>query len=187
MKLTIGKTVSALAVILTVGFFEYGRSPYSSAVAASDQTKAAAPSSKLVSLGFISGSWRTEFGGDQLEEYWSLPSGNSMMGVFRWIKGGRVWMNELLTIIDEGEHAVFRLKHFDARMVGWEEKAEALTMKLVRNEASEAVFEGTKGEQPLRFTYKKVGEGLLIRIESFRDGKPKTDEFTFHRAIDPKP
>lgn len=175
-------TVTFLALVVAAGFFGYGRSRSSAVVSASDPTVPTASSPKLATLGFISGSWQTELGGDQLEEHWSLPAGDSMMGVFRWMKGSKLWMNELLTIVDDGEHVVLRLKHFDSKMVGWEEKADALTMKLVRNEASEAVFEGTKAEQPLKFTYKKVGESLLIRIDSSRDGKPKTDEFTLRRA-----
>jgi len=92
-------------------------------------------------------------------------------------------MNELITIVDEGDQVVFRLKHFDAKMVGWEEKAESLTLKLVRNDAQGAVFEKTKSEQPLRITYRKTGEdSLVVVLEGSQEGKPKTDEFTFRRA-----
>ena len=175
-------TVTTLALVLAAGLFGYGRTCPSADGAMSDPA-AAPPSAKLAPLAFISGLWRTDFGGDQLEEYWSPPAGDSMMGVFRWMKGGRVWMNELLTIVDEGDQVVFRLKHFDAKMVGWEEKAECLTLKLVRSSAEEAVFEGSKPEKPLRITYRKTGENsLIVVLESSRDGKPKTDEFNFRRA-----
>lgn len=174
-------TVTVLALIGAGGFFAYGRSRPNPDGAGSD-TAAPATSPKLAPLAFISGRWQTEFDGNQLEEYWSPPAGDSMMGVFRWMKNGKVWMNELLTVVDEGEQVVFRLKHFDAKMVGWEEKADALTLKLVRAEANEAVFEGMKAEQPLRFTYRMAGEALQIRIDGSRDGKPKTDEFTLRRV-----
>ena len=151
--------------------------------AASDPAASPA-SSKLAPLAFMGGRWETEFGGDQLEEYWSPPAGDSMMGVFRWMKGGKVWMNELITIVDEGDHVAFRLKHFDAKMVGWEEKSECLTLKLVRASASEVVFEESKPEQPLRITYRKAsGDVLHVILEHPGGGKPKSEEFTFRRAL----
>ena len=176
-------TVTSLALVAAAGLFGYARSRSSADGALSEPAAASTPSTKLALLAFISGRWQTESGGDQLEEYWSPPAGDSMMGVFRWMKGGKVWMNELITIVDEGDQVVFRLKHFDAKMVGWEEKAECLTLKLVRTSASEIVFEESRPEQPLRITYRKTGEdSLQVSLERSRDGKPKTDEFTFRRV-----
>lgn len=176
-------TVTVLALVVAAGLFGYGRSHPGADGAMSEPAAASPASSKLAPLAFISGLWQTETGGDQLEEYWSPPAGDSMMGVFRWMKGGKVWMNELITIVDEGDQVVFRLKHFDAKMVGWEEKAECLTLKLVRSSANEVVFEESKPEQPLRITYRKAGEdSLQVSLERSRDGKTKTDEFTFRRA-----
>ena len=183
MKRYEGSAVTVLALVVSAGLLGYGRSRPGAEGAPSDTVAASPASTKLASLSFISGHWQTETGGDQLEEYWSPPAGDSMMGVFRWMKGGKVWMNELLTIVDEGEQIVLRLKHFDAKMVGWEEKAESLTLKLVRSSANEAVFEGSKPEKPLRITYRKPGENsLIVVLGSSRDGKPKTDEFNFRRA-----
>jgi len=182
MKRYQSKPVISCLVVAALTF-AYGLSGPRAGGETSDPAASSATSSKLAPLAFISGRWHTEFGGDQLEEYWSPPAGDSMMGVFRWMKGGKVWMNELITIVDEGEEIVFRLKHFDAKMVGWEEKGECLTLKLVRSGANEVVFEESKPKQPLRITYRKMGEdSLVVVLESLGDGKPKADEFTFRRA-----
>ncbi len=174
--------VIGLALVIVAGVLSSAFLGMQVIGATSEDKIASSSSGKLTPLSFISGRWITELGGDQLEEYWSPPAGDSMMGVFRWMKNGKVWMNELLTIVDEGDKIVFRLKHFDAKMVGWEEKAEALTLKLVSSTEAEAVFEGLKGEPALKFTYRKVEGNLQVRIDSTRDGKPNADVFTLRRA-----
>ena len=83
----------------------------------------------LQGLAWMAGEWQATRGEDILEERWSSPVGNSLIGTFRWIKsGGRVWMFELMTFTVEGEDVIFRLRHFSGEMVPWEgpEKEAAL-------------------------------------------------------------
>ena len=84
-------------------------------------------------LAWMEGRWVCRQKGDVLEEIWSAPSGDCMMGMFRWMKDDKVWMYELMTIIADGDEIVFRLKHFDRNMVGWEEKDKSISAKCCRS------------------------------------------------------
>ena len=130
----------------------------------------------LQRLKWMHGEWISSQGGDTLHETWSTAHRDSMMGMFRWIKGDKVWMFELITITAEGDEVVFRLKHFSRGMVGWEEKDESLTAKLTHMSENEAVFDGERKGKALRFVYEKQDGDLVIRI-----GKDEPTELRFQR------
>ena len=140
------------------------------------------PVQSVAELGWIAGSWRTTLGTDQLEEIWGEPMGNQLAGAFRWIKDGKIWMNELITITDEGERIVFRLRHFSKDMVPWEEKDGAITLPLISAGEREAVFESSDPRHPMRFVYRRPSEDkLTVSIESTDKDKPSTKTFEFTR------
>ena len=47
---------------------------------------------------WLTGCWRKTGEGQQLEESWGEPLGNSMTGTFRWLKKGEGWVYEFLLI-----------------------------------------------------------------------------------------
>ena len=47
------------------------------------------PQARLDDLKFISGHWQSEMDGGISDEHWSLPMGDGMMGMFRYIKDGK--------------------------------------------------------------------------------------------------
>jgi hypothetical protein len=144
-------------------------------------TPSAAPPD-LDPLAWLQGTWRGEVGGDHLEEYWSPPVGDSMIGMFRWIKGGKVWMYEMLAITVDGNDIVFRLRHFDNKMVGWEED-KSLHWKLTQGGAEELVFENPNQKAATRITYRRSSPGeVTVRIDGEKDGKPSTNEFRFRKS-----
>ncbi len=117
------------------------------------QTSADA-SLQLASLAWMEGVWVRRQGTDLLEETWFAPQGDSMVGMFRWIKDGKLWMVEMMTItIDDGE-LVFRLRHFDRKQTPWEEKNSPMTCKLKSIAEREVAFERVDGE--------KAGSGYVI-------------------------
>lgn len=168
-----------LAGLLILGLLPIG-------LFAGDQGKApsvVAPSPKLASLGWIAGAWRAHVDGDQLDEVWTAPSGDSMFGSFRWMKGGKAWMFEMLTIMVEGEDVILRIKHFDNKGVGWEEKTDAVTMKLVKLEGHNAYFERIKSEEVFTLSFHKVEDDVLsVRVPISKDGKEEVQDFRFCRT-----
>ncbi len=142
-----------------------------------------APSAKLAEISWMAGTWKADVSGDQLDEYWSPPSGDSMFGAFRWMKGGKPWMYEILMIAEEGNDVVLRLKHFDHKLVGWEEKAESVAFRLVGHDAQTAEFERIESEERTKLTYRKPSpDEFIVELEHTTKEGMKKDEFRFRRA-----
>ena len=54
-----------------------------------------------------------------------------MIGMWRYVGKGKLQIFELLSITDDDDGPVFRLRHFDPRMVAREEKDKPLALRLV--------------------------------------------------------
>jgi hypothetical protein len=136
----------------------------------------------LSELNFIQGHWVTEVDGGQLEEIWSAPAGDSLMGMFRWLKEGKVWLYEILTIRAEEDGIRFRFRHFSETLVPWEPKDKPLTFKLISLEDGEAVFENPLQDHPRRYSFIKDGDNRLrVRIQAFRDGDLTPGDVFYYR------
>lgn len=146
-----------------------------------------AANEKLAKVAWIAGSWTATMEGDYLDEFWSPPHGDSMIGMFRWTKKDRLWMSEKLSIVTEGDDIVLRVKHFDRSMVGWEDKDKAITLPLASQNDSESVFEtvdqsGTTTEA-VRLTYRRTGADTMdIILETKKQDKQRRLEFHFQRG-----
>lgn len=128
---------------------------------------------------FMTGHWVGEAGGAFSEEVWTAPEGDSMVGMWRLVKDGKTQLFELLTVSTDTEHGlVMRLRHFNADLVGWEEKDKPFVFPLVRSGEGEVAFEGEGTEGKVRLTYRRDGaEGLVAVLE--KGGK--TSEFRYRR------
>lgn len=132
-------------------------------------------------LAWIAGQWQGQKGADLLDEHWSAPGGGTMMGMFRWVKGGKLLVYEFLTFEDSATAPVLTFRHFGAGLIGWEEKDAPIRCPLAGGGPGEAVF-ACEG-MPMRLTYRRTGEnGLTVLLERQKDGKSSTDEFAYSRA-----
>jgi hypothetical protein len=123
---------------------------------------------ELAAFEFLVGTWRGEMDGGLVEEIWSRPEGNAMMGMFRWLNAeGRSRMYELLTISREGDETFLRLRHFTSSMVAWEEKDAPVVMKLVESSTGRALFENVNEADRLeRIVFHQPEAGkLAIDVE----------------------
>jgi Domain of unknown function (DUF6265) len=146
------------------------------------QISAPAPSRAVLSdLSWMSGRWIDDSGGNLSEEIWSAPSGDSMMGMWRYVSGGEVRIFELLTVSVEPTGIVMRLRHFDPDLAAREDKGNPVTLALVGWKPREAAFEGPAVGAPglVRLTYRRLSEDTLTSTLE-KDGR--TQEFTFRRA-----
>jgi hypothetical protein len=96
---------------------------------------------RIEDFAFISGHNRGEMDGGIIDEHWSEPAGNSLIGMFRYIKGGKVQRYEFLSIENSPNGPVLRLKHFNPGLIGLEDKTEFSSYALVSLKPGEAVFE----------------------------------------------
>ena len=131
-------------------------------------------SPEMWKLGFISGCWK---GGDKvqiLEEQWTMPAGQSMLGVGRTIKDGKTEFYEFLQIRERSD-GIFYIA---------EPKGEkAVSFKLVKVNDSQAIFENPQHDFPQRIIYQKAIDGsLLASLEGTESGKPKRIEFAMKRV-----
>lgn len=145
----------------------------------SAQTAPAAPTKTLADLAFMTGHWSGTVGGTAIEEFWSKPDGDNMMGVYREVTGGKVEMYEILALEQEASGPVLRLKHFDRGLKGREERDVAKTFTLVESDAASARFQETGTSTVL--LYRRVSpdvlEASLIKV---KDGKPSEIVFRYN-------
>ncbi len=135
----------------------------------------------LADLSWFGGRWVDDAGGNLSEETWSAPAGDSMQGMWRYVAGGKVRIYEILAITAEEGGLVLRLRHFDAKLVGREDKATPLELKLVSWKARQASFEGPAvGASGLvRLSYARPSDDRLVCTLE-KDGKK--EDFAFRRA-----
>ena len=150
--------------------------------AALAQFPAPAPSrAVLADLSWMAGRWVDDSGGNLSEEVWTAPEGDSMMGMWRYVSGGKTRIYEMLTITLEPDGIVMRLRHFDPKLVGREEKERSVELHLAAWKPREAVFEGPAVGAPgtVRLTYRRPTDDSL---ETTLEKEGKAQEFRFRRA-----
>ncbi len=137
----------------------------------------------LDAFSWLAGDWYGEKGGARIEEHWSAPAGNAMMCMFRWIQGDQVRFYEFVTIEQEAEKVVLRIKHFNPGLIGWEEKEDSIAFTLVQLDGETAVFIKQNSPDAVWMVYQQVNNDTLIAsFESEGEGaKPAEDAFIFKR------
>lgn len=114
---------------------------------------AGSPRASLDDIAWIQGHWQGEAMGGIMEEIWSSPLGGSMMGAFRLIVDDEVRFYEFVTISEEDNSLMLRLKHFHSDLKGWEEKDETVDFPLVKITENKVYFDG--------FTIEKVSDNEM--------------------------
>lgn len=100
------------------------------------------PAARMADFSWLVGRWHGEGLGGVIEEVWSEPAGGAMVGYFRLVQNGKPSFYEIMTLVEAENSVEMRLKHVNPDMTGWEEKADFVTFRLVRQDASGAYFEG---------------------------------------------
>ncbi len=136
----------------------------------------------LRDLSFLKGTWcGKSASGSYVEEFWSGPQGDSIIGHCRFIKDGKTTFYELLTIVSTPGGISLRMRHFDKAFKGWDEKDEAGDCVLINSSANEAVFDNNMSQHKVRVTYRRAGpKSLNVSIEDTRDGKTSSYPFEYH-------
>ena len=139
---------------------------------------------RLSDLGWIAGHWVNDEGGNLSEEVWTAPVGDSMVGMWRFVADGKVKIFEILTRTEDEGGVSLRLRHFDPRLVGREDKDRPVELKVVKLQGREVVFEGeeSSGQGRVRLTYRRVDDASLAVT---LDKAGKKEEFSFKRRAHP--
>lgn len=147
------------------------------------------PGKTLKDVAFIAGTWRGGEPGEMYEEIWSSPSGANMTGLYRWLQGDKAVMFEILTISQEKERVVLRLRHFHGNLQPWKSEDQPAELNLIElndvgDGAGEAVFESVdSARQPRRIVYDCPKPGKMdIRVEFTPESKRETLVFSLKRT-----
>lgn len=133
-----------------------------------------APKPTLDSLAWMAGSWTGATRGIDMEEHWTAPKGNSMIGIHRDIGKGRTLSFEYLRIEQRGDQIVY------LSMPNGRSPATPFPLKEIAG--MRVVFENTAHDFPQRIIYWKDGNDLRARIEGLLNGKADSDEWRWSPA-----
>lgn len=142
--------------------------------------QASAPVASLQALSFLSGHWTGESEGDFQEEYWSPVYGNSMLGTFRVVHAGTPVFYEFWVIELDGGRPVYKLKHFNGGLQGWEDKNDVVALPVRELSLNHVLFSNGTGTLTLR--YDRNGSKLTATLHHISHGKPSDEVFILHRA-----
>jgi Domain of unknown function (DUF6265) len=135
-----------------------------------------APRPSLKELGFMAGCWRGASGGGAIiDEYYTPPTENLMLGVSRYTKGGRVTTYEFTTISVQGDS--------DLVLTPRPEGQPPADFHLAKLESGAAVWSNPKHDFPQTISYRKLGnDSLLARIEGPGPQGPRSSEWKMGRV-----
>jgi hypothetical protein len=133
-------------------------------------------------LSWLAGRWRGDADSTRLEEHWSLPAGDCMMGMFRAVRDGHVRAYQFMSLEQDPEGVLLRVKRFDPGLVGREDRDRSVVFRLEHATSHEAVFDYEGPESPKRLTYRRAGrDSLYVRLERVQGGEHGVMNFRFVR------
>lgn len=134
------------------------------AVTALAVTPAAGQSWTLDDLRFMSGCWEGTFGnGGVMEEFYSTPSANLMVGTTRYLRGARVVQFEFTRVERDSTGTIWMIPYPSGRM-------SEDPFRLTTWDGREAVFEAPEHDYPKRILYRRLEDGRRVaRIDGGPD------------------
>jgi hypothetical protein len=128
----------------------------------------------LSAFAWLAGVWEATQGNRAVEEHWTTPTANAMIGMSRTVTGDRTAEFEFLRIEKRGA---------DLFYVPQPSGRPPVSFKLTSSDSGRFVFENTTGDDRVhRIEYRRDGDsGLVARVEGAQDGKPFAFEFRYRR------
>lgn len=130
---------------------------------------AAQTKTTLADLAFISGNWEMVGPKQRVEERWTPPATNAMLGLSRTLREGRMAEFEYLRIVERAD-GIFYIAQPGGR--------PATEFKLTKFDGSAAVFENPQHDFPKRIIYRKNADGSLTASIDAGEGT-KGPSFSF--------
>jgi len=128
----------------------------------------------LGQFAWLAGRWELVDGSRHVEEQWTAPSSNMMVGMSRTVSGGRTTAFEFLRIEKRGA---------DLYYVPQPNGRPPVAFKLTSDADGRFVFENNTGEDRVsRIEYRRLGDdGLDARVEGSENGKPFAFAYRYKR------
>jgi hypothetical protein len=131
----------------------------------------------LADLGFMAGCWRgASDGGAVIDEYYTPPSENLILGMSRYTKGGRVTSYEFTTIAAQGDSDLV----LTPRPVG----QSPADFSLTKLQPGMAVWSNPKHDFPQVISYRSLGsDSLAARIEGPGPNGTQSSEWRMGKVL----
>lgn len=147
----------------------------------------------LADLAWFEGTWRAvtvSASGERTEqeEHWGAAIGETRLGWFRMLRGGRARFYEFQAQRADSAGVRLQIKHFGREMDGWEAPDSSTTYTLEHVGDHEARFACPGDDFPV-MTYRVRDDTLAIRLEGTdrASGRPAAMEFRLARVRDAGP
>ncbi len=161
--MSISRLILVTFIILSTAVF--GQNEQLNTLTYSDTT--GSPKADLSNIQWIVGHWKSEAFGGIIEEVWTPPLGGSMMCAFKLVVNSKVKFYQLVTITEEDNSLILRLKHFHSDLKGWEEKNETIDFKLVKVSENKVYFDG--------FTFEQISDNEINMYVVFQNENEKRE------------
>lgn len=136
------------------------------------------PNATLQDVSWIQGHWTGNELGGTVEEVWTAPLGDSMMGSFKLVSGknNKVGFYEIMILRQVEETILMQLKHFNGDLKGWEEKNETVDFKLLKVTPNKVFFDG--------LTFEKVDKNHMNVYVIFKSKEQQSEmKFAYQRVV----
>ena len=131
----------------------------------------------LQDLGWLAGDWQLTAGGQCIEETWTAPSNNLLVGMSRTVVGGRTTSFEFVRIEARAD-GIFYVAHPGGK--------PPVDFKLASESGAELVFVNPGHADRLKkVIYRRNADGsLTARIEGENGGRAFSEDYPYHRRTD---
>lgn len=109
------------------------------------------------------------------DEIYSPPSGGSIIGLFRYVKDGKLNLTEILQYEIENGIIVLRLKHFEPGLKGREEKNDSIEFRQVSRKYGEFSMKAELKNMTITLVYKQVSKDRM-NVVMIREQADKRSE-----------
>ena len=117
-------------------------------------------------LAFLTGNWRGESQGSIIEECWLPPTEGNLTGVFRMSGNGEVQLVEIMTLSEEDDGLVYRLRHFNTALVPWASEVDgpmqSTSVVVVDEDSVRFEFDEASGVEVI--SYDRQGDAMTARV-----------------------
>jgi hypothetical protein len=130
---------------------------------------------------WLAGNWVAEDGDSRTEEQWLPPAADTMVGMCRVTRAGKLGMYEFMVLEREAGSVVMWMRHYRWNLKDREPAAIRWTLTKVTE--NEAVFESSPDERFKNLIYRKSGASEMTASLVARDPAVKPLEFAFTRVV----